>query len=73
VILELELDGMKKENAELKYQCSELENDNKLLRTEIKTKEREKTELHNRYKVNTPYLFLNLSTNSESSYIIYIR
>jgi len=51
VILEQELEVMKKENAELKYQCSELNEDTKKLRAEINTKEKEKIELHKTYKV----------------------
>ncbi|XP_060876516.1 uveal autoantigen with coiled-coil domains and ankyrin repeats protein-like [Metopolophium dirhodum] len=50
VILEHELDQVKKENAELKYECSELNAENKLLRTEINTKEKEKIDLHKKYK-----------------------
>ncbi|KAL5235835.1 hypothetical protein ACI65C_003245 [Semiaphis heraclei] len=53
VILELELNQIKNEFAELKYQYSELEAENKLLKTEILTKEKEKTELKNLYKENS--------------------
>jgi len=55
---------VKKENAELKYECSELNAENKLLRTEINTKEKEKTDLHKKYKVG-----IHLNTNSDSSFI----
>jgi len=50
---------LKKENAEIKYECSELDADNKLLRTELNTKEKEKTDLHKKYKVG---IYLNTST-----------
>ncbi|KAL4112020.1 hypothetical protein QTP88_015870 [Uroleucon formosanum] len=53
VILEIELEKIKKDNAELKYQCSELDEDNKRLKIEIQTKEKEKTELHNLFKQST--------------------
>jgi len=53
VILELELEQIKKEYAELQYQNSELDRDHKRLKTELQTKERENKELHNLYKVDT--------------------
>jgi len=55
VILELELNQIKNEFAELKYQHSELEEENKLLKIKIITKEKEKTELQNLYKVGITY------------------
>ncbi|XP_022161094.1 uveal autoantigen with coiled-coil domains and ankyrin repeats protein-like isoform X1 [Myzus persicae] len=53
VILEHELDQLKKEYSEIKYRCSELEAENTQLRTAVKTKEKEKTDLHNLFRENT--------------------
>lgn len=53
MILEHELDQLKKEYSEIKYRCSELEAENTQLRTAVKTKEKEKTDLHNLFRENT--------------------
>jgi len=64
VILEQELDQLKNEHAKVKYWCSELEEEVKQLKKEIKIKEAENTDLHKLYKVG-----IHLNSNSESSYI----
>lgn len=51
MILELELDKIKKEFNEFKYESSELEKANQLLKEEITRKEKEKTDLQKLYKV----------------------
>ncbi|KAE9528660.1 hypothetical protein AGLY_012235 [Aphis glycines] len=56
VILEKKLDKIEKEFDEIQYKCSELEKENEILRTEIKTKEKENTDLNNLFKGNTAKL-----------------
>ncbi|XP_025198253.1 LOW QUALITY PROTEIN: uveal autoantigen with coiled-coil domains and ankyrin repeats protein-like [Melanaphis sacchari] len=58
VILEQELDKIKKEFDELKYNCSEINKENEVLKTEIKTKEKEKIDLNNLHKGNIVKLSL---------------
>eukprot|EP00102_Acyrthosiphon_pisum_P027866 XP_016665076.1 PREDICTED: filamin-A-interacting protein 1-like isoform X2 [Acyrthosiphon pisum] len=48
-----ERNELRKENADLIYKCSELDADNKLLRIEINTKEKEKTDIREKYKDNS--------------------
>ncbi|XP_022162325.1 uveal autoantigen with coiled-coil domains and ankyrin repeats protein-like [Myzus persicae] len=65
VILELELDKIKKEFNEFKYESSELEKANQLLKEEITRKEKEKTDLQKLYKDNTVKLPLYQSKVTE--------